>query len=512
MHTNTHSNKAKPIVWTISGHDPSGGAGITADVKTLHSFGVEACAIITANTVQNSDELLAINATNPKVLEQQFQALIDDKTPEAIKIGMLASDEQIYWLIEKINLLKANNAALTVVYDPVAAATVGGVTTEVTKDAILQLFQAIDVITPNMPEAEKLTGIYLAAVDDIAAKFASFGIKNTIIKGGHNDVFDDDNSYCIDYGYQFDAHQKLANKYAVKSEKIHTDYSHGGGCCFASSIAALLSQGYLLRDALTITKAFITQGLTANQGRIQYYGAFEVTTLPSSPENFPEIFSTELTRYDALANFASLELGDEQLGLYPVVDSLTWLERLLPLGLNIIQLRVKNLEGAELEQTIAKAVALAKNTKTRLFINDYWQLAIKYQAYGVHLGQEDLAIADLTAIQKAGLRLGISTHGCYEFLLAKHLCPSYLAIGAIFPTKTKDMTGQIQGLDNLKQLVTLNLSDIPVVAIGGINQSNIAQVHATGVDSIAVVTAITESDNPEQAVSELTALCKTHKQ
>ena len=143
-----------------------------------------------------------------------------------------------------------------------------------------------------------------------------------------------------------------------------------------------------------------------------------------------------------------------------------------------------------------------------MFINDFWQLAIKHGAYGVHIGQEDLADADLVAIQQSGIRLGISTHGCYEFILAQQLQPSYLAIGAIFPTKTKDMTGQIQGLDNLRQVLALrpeNMQKIPVVAIGGITLERAPEVIATGVDSFAVVTAITEAEqshgiSPEQAV------------
>ena len=501
--------KHKPIVWSISGHDPSGGAGITADIKTLQCFGVESCALITANTVQNAEELVSVNPIPIDLLEKQFQALVEDKVPDALKIGMLANDEQIYWLIEKIDTLRNDNETLIVVYDPVAAASAGGAITEVTKDALLALFEAVDVVTPNMSEAEKLTGIYLAAVDDIAVKFNQMQVNRVIIKGGHTD--DDE---CIDYAYQFDGSDTSPQKFAVKTDKVFTDYSHGGGCCYASSITALLSRGYLLRDAITLAKAFMYQGLKANEGRIQYYGSFEVTEFPTKPEIFPTICSPYIehqcgnSRVNQLS-FQSLELGGEKLGLYPVVDSIEWLEKLLPLGLNIIQLRVKHLEGNALEDYIARAIELARNTQTRLFINDYWQLAIKYNAYGVHLGQEDLAVADLGAIADAGIRLGISTHGCYEFLLAKQIQPSYLAIGAIFPTQTKDMTGQIQGVENLAHMLAL-AGDIPVVAIGGINIDTAERVANTGVDSIAVVTAITQAQNYaqnyESAVRSLKAI------
>ena len=232
--------------------------------------------------------------------------------------------------------------------------------------------------------------------------------------------------------------------------------------------------------------------------------AFEQTSWPNIAEYFPRI-STKLTqKYSALGAFLSLELFNEnanKLGLYPVVDSLYWLKRLFPLGLEVIQLRLKNRTAQEIEPLIVEAIALSKLYKTRLFINDYWQLAIKHGAYGVHIGQEDLQDADLAAIQQAGLRLGISTHGCYEFLLAQQLKPSYLAIGAIFPTKTKNMTGQIQGIENLKNILEL-ATDIPVVAIGGINHQRAEQVWQTGVNCIAVVTAITESENAEIAVKQ----------
>ena len=132
-------------------------------------------------------------------------------------------------------------------------------------------------------------------------------------------------------------------------------------------------------------------------------------------------------------------------------------------------------------------------------------MAIKYYVYGAHIRQEDLNSADLNAIAKSGLRLGISTHGCYEFLLAKQLHPSYLAICGIFATNTKGMTRQIQGLTNLRQILAL-ADNIPVVAIGGINQQRLEQVWRTGVSAVAVVTAITEAEQPVSATQTMQAL------
>lgn len=192
----------------------------------------------------------------------------------------------------------------------------------------------------------------------------------------------------------------------------------------------------------------------------------------------------------------------QRLGLYPVVDSLLWIERLLAAGVTTIQLRIKELDDAQVEQDIAAAIALGKRYQARLFINDYWRLAIKHGAYGVHLGQEDLETADLAAIQQAGLRLGVSTHDEQELAIAKAVRPSYIAMGHIFPTQTKQMPSSPQGLTVLKQMVD-NTPDYPTVAIGGISIERVPAVLATGVGSIAVVSAITLSDDWQQATAQL---------
>jgi len=528
----------KPIIWTISGSDCSGGAGIAADIKTGHGLGVEVCHLITANTVQNSHQLMAVNPVGVDILQQQVAVLTVDKPPAVIKIGLLATLAQVTWLTSKLTQLKQQLPKLIVVYDPVGQASVGGSFNGFSLNDLTPLLQQIDVITPNLIEANTLVDAALQTQDkqlkpisaELLAKniYQNFAINSIIIKGGHSN----DSEQCVDFCYHQLNQLKQDNQekthhlacYQLRSPRIKTHYSHGGGCCFASAISAFLAQGYLVRDAFTLAKAFINQGLAATSPlssaqQHNYYGAFEPLTWPSKAQHFPSIVSNNDEDSQQLAVFPTLELKKEKLGLYPVVGSLYWLQRLLPLGLNIIQLRVKNLPLAELEHTIKEAIELAKNYSCRLFINDYWQLAIKHGAYGVHIGQEDLADADLAKIQQAGLRLGISTHGCYEFLLAQQLQPSYLAVGAIFPTKTKDMTGQIQGIENLRQLLALRSKSrtpqlsthdddayIPVVAIGGISLARASQVLATAVDSIAVVTAITEATQPELAVEKFKKL------
>lgn len=191
-----------------------------------------------------------------------------------------------------------------------------------------------------------------------------------------------------------------------------------------------------------------------------------------------------------------------RLGLYPVVDSVVWIERLLKAGVRTLQLRIKDKRDSDVEDDVIAAIALGRQYHARLFINDYWQLAIKHQAYGVHLGQEDLETTDLSAIRHAGLRLGVSTHDDMEIDVALAARPSYIALGHVFPTQTKQMPSAPQGLTQLAQHIQ-HLRDYPTVAIGGISLARAPAVLDTGVGSIAVVSAITQAADWQQATAQL---------
>ncbi|GAB7263008.1 thiamine phosphate synthase [Dickeya ananatis] len=197
---------------------------------------------------------------------------------------------------------------------------------------------------------------------------------------------------------------------------------------------------------------------------------------------------------------------DARLGLYPVVDSVVWIERLLDAGVSTIQLRIKDQPAEQAEPDIIRAIALGRQYQARLFINDYWQLAVRHQAYGVHLGQEDLDTADLAAVHTAGLRLGVSTHDDAELARAVALSPSYIALGHIFPTQTKAMPSAPQGLVELACHIRALNGRFPTVAIGGISIDRVPAVLETGVGSIAVVSAITQAADWRAATATLLRL------
>ncbi|KXU95910.1 thiamine-phosphate diphosphorylase [Caballeronia megalochromosomata] len=193
----------------------------------------------------------------------------------------------------------------------------------------------------------------------------------------------------------------------------------------------------------------------------------------------------------------------DRLGLYPVLPSADWVQRVLDLGVRTAQLRRKTTDAADLQREIARSVEAGRRHDAQLFINDHWREAIAAGAYGVHLGQEDVQTAELNAIAKAGVRLGLSTHGYYEMLRALHFRPSYLALGAVFPTTTKVMPTKPQGLARLARYVQLLSGRVPLVAIGGIDASVMPDVLATGVSSAAVVRAVTEAPDTAAAVLSL---------
>lgn len=192
----------------------------------------------------------------------------------------------------------------------------------------------------------------------------------------------------------------------------------------------------------------------------------------------------------------------QRLGLYPVVDSVEWIERLLGAGVRTIQLRIKDKHDDDVEADIVAAINLSQRYKARLFINDYWRLAIKHRAYGVHLGQEDMDMANLDAIRDAGLRLGLSTHDNMEMDRALMVRPSYIALGHVFPTNTKQMPSAAQGLAQLAVHIK-TLGDYPTVAIGGISIERVHSVLKTGVGSVAVVSAITQAADWRAATAQL---------
>ncbi len=248
---------------------------------------------------------------------------------------------------------------------------------------------------------------------------------------------------------------------------------------FASVKAACLTLGFIDIDAECVAQAW--------QRNVIRTGGFNVEVWPTEPEDFG---MKPWPRTDAFLPCP------KKLGLYAVLPNAAWVARMAKAGVPTVQLRFKSDDALAIEREVKAAVEAVKGTDSLLFINDHWQAAIDAGAYGVHLGQEDLVDADLLKIREAKLRLGLSSHGFAEMLRADAFSPSYIAMGAIYPTTLKRMMTAPQGPGRLHLYARL-MRDYPLVAIGGIDASKLPEVLSSGVGSVAVVRALVVADNPE---------------
>ena len=187
--------------------------------------------------------------------------------------------------------------------------------------------------------------------------------------------------------------------------------------------------------------------------------------------------------------------------VYPIVDSAAWVERLAPLGVRLVQLRIKDAAPALLRTEIRAARAHCVARGMQLVVNDYWQLALEEGCDFVHLGQGDLAGADLAVLRRAGVRLGISTHDHAELERALALTPDYVALGPVYPTLLKVMPWAPQGLTRVTEWKR-RVGALPLVAIGGLTAERLAGVFAAGADVAAVVTDIVRHAQPETRTRE----------
>ncbi len=186
---------------------------------------------------------------------------------------------------------------------------------------------------------------------------------------------------------------------------------------------------------------------------------------------------------------------------YPIFDSADWVSRALAVGVRMIQLRMKDASDEALRAEIARARDLARQAGAILVVNDHWRLAIELGCDWLHLGQEDLDGADLSAIRGAGLRLGVSTHDGAELDRALSVGPDYVALGPVWPTILKKMPWAPQGLDRVAEW-RRRVDAVPLVAIGGLTPERGRAALDAGADVVSAVTDITLNPDPEARMRE----------
>jgi len=237
---------------TIAGSDSGGGAGIQADLKTFAALGVYGTSAITAITAQNTVGVMQVLALSPKLVAAQIDAVIDDIGAHALKTGMLANRAIIEVVAKKIRQHRLKN----LVVDPVMVATSGDLLIKSTAVAALRsrLLPLAAVVTPNLPEAEQLTGMKLRTWEEIEAaarQIVALGAKTVVIKGGHRK------------GPAVDLFFDGKKTHALAAPRIRTKNTHGTGCTLSAAIAAYLAKGEDIENAVRSAKKYITAAIRA---------------------------------------------------------------------------------------------------------------------------------------------------------------------------------------------------------------------------------------------------------
>ncbi|MEH0831195.1 thiamine phosphate synthase [Anaplasma bovis] len=246
-------------------------------------------------------------------------------------------------------------------------------------------------------------------------------------------------------------------------------------------------------DYMVLARAFANKTLS---------GSSEMEDLDGiTGEYLPVIAAGFETDFEERLRFKSIDT----IGFYPIVADAGWYELVASCGAKTIQLRIKSGSKHKIEEEVGLCSEIAAKYGAKLIVNDHWEVALKYKAYGVHLGQDDLKTADLNTIRESETRLGISTHCFHELATALFYKPSYIAFGAIYGTTSKEMEFKAQSTSLLSRWV--KCATCPVVAIGGITLSNVEDVVRTGVSGIAVISAVTHAADPKQAVKEFIRIC-----
>lgn len=237
---------------TIAGSDSSGGAGIQADLKTMTVLGVYGMSAITALTAQNTTGVQSIFEVTPKFLEDELDSIFTDIFPDSVKIGMVSNADLIRVISKKLREYNAKN----IVVDPVMVSTSGSkLMADDAKDTLLsELLKVADIITPNIPEAEALTGQSIKSKDDMveaAKKIGEFFDGYVLLKGGHSTDDADDLLY------------NNSEKIWIKGEHIENPNTHGTGCTLSSAIASYLAMGNDVPKSVRLAKEFITGAISA---------------------------------------------------------------------------------------------------------------------------------------------------------------------------------------------------------------------------------------------------------
>ncbi|MGC8667886.1 MAG: bifunctional hydroxymethylpyrimidine kinase/phosphomethylpyrimidine kinase [Chthonomonadales bacterium] len=474
------------MVLTIAGSDPSGGAGIQADLRVFAALGLTGFSAVSVITVQNSSGVRSVYAVPPNVLEEQVAAILEDASIQAVKIGALGTRENVRAVCSILTRFPCRN----VVLDPVLQPTDGGplMTRDGARTLLSDLAPLCDVITPNRHEASVLSGIDVRDVESAARAgrmLQSGGRQYVLVKGGHL------------------PHQPVdvlvhpgGEVTVMSGRRIDTPHTHGTGCMLSSAVAAFLAKGFPVIEAVKSARAFVAAALGSpviyGAGR-GYPNALAVrdTFLPRDAPR---------THAERIARLRGIYVVTDS-NLYPGRDAEQIAQAALAGGACAVQLRNKSAPVHSLVETARLINSMARRFGALFLVNDHVDLALASGADGVHLGPADMSPKDARALLGPDALVGVSVSTVEEARAAAPYA-SYFGVGAIFGSTTKDDAGPAVGVERI-QLIRKECPQHPVVAIGGIAKTNVCAVAQAGAAAAAVVSAVVCAPDMQSATSEL---------
>jgi hydroxymethylpyrimidine kinase/phosphomethylpyrimidine kinase/thiamine-phosphate diphosphorylase len=451
-----------PRVLTIAGSDPSGGAGIQADLRTFAKAGVQGSAVITALTVQTEREVSATSLVAADLVANQIDAAFAADDVLAVKTGMLGDASIVRAVVAALMRQGARN----VVVDPVLMSSSGTRLLDAAGFEILkrELLPNATVVTPNVAEAAALLGVAeprtLDDVRDAARRIVDLGARWVVITGGH-------------FGSGMDVTDVLTNgvdTHEIRAPRVPNATMHGSGCRYSAALAAALARGADVPAAAFEAQRFVAAEIRESVSDRPALGRLYLVATPRA----------HLNGFEFLSRVRAAVEG----------------------GVDILQIRSKELDGGAYTRLAERVAAIAAHANIPFIVNDRVDVALGVNAAGVHLGQKDLAVDLARRILPRGI-IGRSSHESAHALKAIEERADYFAVGPVWETPTKPGR-KAAGLKYVREVAALKPA-MPWYAIGGIDAGNVREVIEAGARRIAVVRAILDARDPAQAAAALKA-------
>lgn len=483
---------------TIAGSDPSGGAGIQADLKTFSALGVYGATAITAVTVQNTQSVKYVHKLPPQVVYDQIVAVMEDITVDAVKIGMVNDAETLDAIVRALTAYRPK----FLVVDPVMVSTSGCALMQPDALAIMKerLLPMADLVTPNLPEAWTLAGTD-SSVDDAAQAILRLGVKALLIKGGHAE-----GKTKTDYLYIYKGEGVKREEFTA--ETVDTPNTHGTGCTLSSAIAALLARGFGLEDAVRQAKKYLTEALKAGadvhvgrgHGPVCHFYDGEVM-LPLGYKVVP--FDRKTIRPHGFKTASKLQFITHFTDKYSYLDSA---KMALEGGCRWIQLRMKDADEAEIERVARLLLPECRRRGAVFVIDDHVELALRVGADGVHLGKNDMPVDKARRLLGDGFIIGGTANTFEDMQRLAAQGADYIGCGPFRFTTTKKNLAPMLGLDGYKRILSQmkeHSIELPLVAIGGITHDDIPQLLAAGVSGIALSGSVLRAESPVEEMKNI---------